>query len=161
MSKKCSKKLAVERLEILKRHEEVSELRLQRFSAREIAGKLGISHTQVLRDLAAVDAEILGDIKEKSERYKAECLATLQRVIKVGWTTIKVISTKDSGVLEYSAPALSEINDAVGRIAKLLGLNAPEDLNLDSKGPIPILVTYVNRQNRTDNPAPGADAKTA
>ncbi|MCJ7663072.1 MAG: hypothetical protein MUO24_02390 [Desulfobacterales bacterium] len=35
------------------------------------------------------------------------------------------------------------------------------DLDATNAGPIPILVTYVNRQNRIDGPASGADAKTA
>lgn len=34
------------------------------------------------------------------------------------------------------------------------------DLDATSAGPIPILVTYVNRPNGIDDPTPGADAKT-
>ena len=36
----------------------------------------------------------------------------------------------------------------------------PQEMKLGGDGPIPILVTYVNRQNRVDGPAPGADTKT-
>jgi hypothetical protein len=99
-------------------------------SLRAIGEKLGISATQVMRDLKVIDAELCKSIVENTDAYRAECLATLQRVIRVGWTTIKPISTKDAGIIEYAAPSLGEINDAVGRIAKLLGLNAPEDIKV-------------------------------
>ena len=124
------------------RAEKVLELRSVGTPTRAVADALGVSHTQVIKDERALCAEL------RSERDVPGYRDLLVRTAEIVKATFAEVMLDGYRPMTERLKAADRVLRADARIAKLLGLDAPDAIAL--MGEIPSVVVEIVRADRGD-----------
>jgi predicted transcriptional regulator len=127
----------IKTLSLAERRKQVAQLYLRKQRQEDIAGVMGVSQSTVSRDITYLRKEWEADAQEKIETVKGQELAELRDMERD--CALQFSQTKD-------VRWLRERRQIKERIAKLLGLDAPQRQELTGAdgGPVQQVVEYVN-----------------